>query len=202
MLINKNGAIMREKKMNKIALRSRKLIREAFLELLKEKSIEKITVTDVIRKADINRSTFYVHYPDVRGILDEIYAELLEFYRDIGEKYNFNEFFDDPESIIRITVQYVLQNKELYRLLSESTIASQLVEEMKHMLIQTILDMPMLQERKITDRELVRIRFVISGLIDIYRSWLIGKIDIDVDTITDEIVLLLSEVTYMDKNKL
>ena len=54
----KRGCYM-EKKEYRSALRSRKMIRQAFFELLKEKSFEKITVTDVVKKADVNRSTFY-----------------------------------------------------------------------------------------------------------------------------------------------
>lgn len=57
---------MGERKVYKSALRSRKWIRQAFMELLREKEFEKITVTDIVNRADINRSTFYAHYPDVR----------------------------------------------------------------------------------------------------------------------------------------
>ena len=57
---------MGERKVYKSALRSRKWIRQAFMELLREKDFEKITVTDIVNRADINRSTFYAHYPDVR----------------------------------------------------------------------------------------------------------------------------------------
>ena len=30
------------------------------------KDLSKITVTDIVNRADINRATFYAHYPDVR----------------------------------------------------------------------------------------------------------------------------------------
>ncbi|MBO5365138.1 MAG: TetR family transcriptional regulator, partial [Peptococcaceae bacterium] len=44
------------------AVRSKTMIRQAFLELLQEKPYEKITVTDIAQRADLNRSTFYAHY--------------------------------------------------------------------------------------------------------------------------------------------
>ena len=43
------------------AIRSRKLINEALADLLTEKPLDKITVTDVVSRADINRGTFYAH---------------------------------------------------------------------------------------------------------------------------------------------
>ena len=48
---------MAEKKEYRSAIRSRRLIRAALLELLQEKKFEKITVTDIVKRADINRST-------------------------------------------------------------------------------------------------------------------------------------------------
>ena len=41
------------------AVRSRQLINAALADLLQEKALEKITVTDIVRRAGINRGTFY-----------------------------------------------------------------------------------------------------------------------------------------------
>jgi len=44
------------------AVRSRRLIHTALADLLLEKPLDKITVTDVVNRAEINRGTFYLHY--------------------------------------------------------------------------------------------------------------------------------------------
>ena len=49
---------MTERKENRNARRSRQMIREAFEALLKEKGFHKITVTDIVARAELNRSTF------------------------------------------------------------------------------------------------------------------------------------------------
>ena len=67
---------MAERKEYRSAIRSRRLIHQAFLELLREKPFEKITVTDIVNRADINRSTFYAHYPDVRGLVEALVETL------------------------------------------------------------------------------------------------------------------------------
>ncbi len=59
------------------AIRSRKLIRQAYVELIKEKDIDKITVMDVVNKADINRGTFYAHYKSVFDVSEQIGNEIL-----------------------------------------------------------------------------------------------------------------------------
>lgn len=51
------------------------VIRETFTELLRSKPIEKITVTEICKLAEINRSTFYVHYQDAYDLLEKLEAE-------------------------------------------------------------------------------------------------------------------------------
>ncbi len=51
---------------------TRKVIRDALMELLKTKPYSKITVTEICRLAEINRGTFYIHYYDVDDVLDDI----------------------------------------------------------------------------------------------------------------------------------
>ncbi|MBR2639957.1 MAG: TetR/AcrR family transcriptional regulator, partial [Oscillospiraceae bacterium] len=43
----------------------------ALLELLKTKSFEFITVSEICKKAGVNRSTFYLHYENTRELLEE-----------------------------------------------------------------------------------------------------------------------------------
>ncbi len=53
------------------------VIRQSFLSLLKEQAIDKITVADICRLAEINRATFYRHYDNPYGILYELELALL-----------------------------------------------------------------------------------------------------------------------------
>ena len=57
---------------------TKSVIRQALFELLQDKPIAKITVTDICKLADINRSTFYSYYEDVYALLTQIQNELFE----------------------------------------------------------------------------------------------------------------------------
>lgn len=62
-------------------------IKEAFCDCLKEKPINKITVTELCERAEINRATFYTHYLDPFDLLDQLERECLErIGRMIDEK--------------------------------------------------------------------------------------------------------------------
>ena len=92
---------MEKRKEYRSAVRSRRLIRQAFLELLRQKPYEKITVTDIVTAADINRSTFYAHYPDVRGLLEEIMGEAIAHSTELANNLNIRVFLEDPMPFLR-----------------------------------------------------------------------------------------------------
>lgn len=60
---------MEDEKADRRTRRTRQLLRDALLALLKEKRYEAISVQDIIERADVARSTFYVHYLDKDDLL-------------------------------------------------------------------------------------------------------------------------------------
>ena len=48
---------------------TKKIIKETFINLLEKKDLNKITVSEICKIADINRSTFYRYYLDVYDLL-------------------------------------------------------------------------------------------------------------------------------------
>jgi len=71
--------VQREKKDRRIR-KTQQILRGALLTLLKEKRYEDISVQDIIERADVARSTFYIHYLDKDDLLtgqNGIFAENL-----------------------------------------------------------------------------------------------------------------------------
>lgn len=60
----------KEEKLDPRVKRTRNLILDAFFDLLAEKNFESISVQDVTSKAQVNRATFYAHFPDKYALLD------------------------------------------------------------------------------------------------------------------------------------
>ena len=97
---------MNNPKQDRRTQRTRHLLSAAFVELLKEKGYSAITVSDIIERANIGRSTFYSHYHDKDdlfvGELDRViellshripnqedmpYFPSLGLFQHIGEEY-------------------------------------------------------------------------------------------------------------------
>lgn len=95
-------------------------IREAFLTLMEEKSFEGMTATDIIKRADVNRTTFYCHYRDKFELLDVVENEFWEPLAEYISRKTGSElteaFFHDT---IHEIVAYYDQNREKLRLLTK-----------------------------------------------------------------------------------
>lgn len=63
------------------------VIREAFLQLLKTESVERVTVTDICRLADINRTTFYRHYESQYALLSHLENAMLDDIKRSAYEY-------------------------------------------------------------------------------------------------------------------
>ena len=69
-------------KVDRRVRRTRRLLREAFFELVNEKGYEAITVEDIVARADIGKTTFYVHFKGKRELLEHIVEIYCKKWRD------------------------------------------------------------------------------------------------------------------------
>ena len=67
---------------------SRKRICKVFVQLLQTEELNQITVSDICKKADINRSTFYANYLDVYDLADQLRAELESQFTELFSGYD------------------------------------------------------------------------------------------------------------------
>mgnify|MGYP003304279942 CR=1 FL=1 len=66
--------------------RTKKALYDALLILLKDKTINEITVTELTTKADVNRATFYFYYTDLIDMLHQIQNDAFEAFKNIIQK--------------------------------------------------------------------------------------------------------------------
>ena len=181
------------------AIRSRKLIRQAFVELLTEKDIEKITVTDIITRADINRGTFYAHYSDTRAVIEQIENEIIEKMLEFLAEFRFRNFFKNPLPLLLKISRYLEEDLEFYRILINSNGSEQFLMKLKNTFVQhmkTDTDIP--QEVKESPAFLIRAQFFAGGLVNLYQVWFRREMDISIEEITSE----LSKIIVSSANNL
>ncbi len=167
----------------KSAIRSRRLICEALGDLLIEKPLDKITVTDIVRQAEINRGTFYAHFADVPDVINHLIQRTFSRILDAlsGEKHSLQEI---PGVLLRLIQSILLEDLEFYRKVMSSS-AAPLMEEQ---LIQAVVDYLIERESEFgfDDHEqyLFTIRFCAGGLGNLYRDWFAGNLPVTLDELT------------------
>ena len=90
---------------------TQKAIIDSFMELLQKKSLDKITVKDIIEETEVNRNTFYYHFQDIYDLLESAFEEeAVKFRSEADPKNNFYEEYirtvnfllDHSDAIIHI----------------------------------------------------------------------------------------------------
>jgi AcrR family transcriptional regulator len=78
-------------------------LQETLVQLLTEKSLDKISISELCKVANINRGTFYLHYKDIPGLFDELFDEVTE---DLKKAY-YEPFLLTANRIHKLTPNMV-----------------------------------------------------------------------------------------------
>ena len=94
------------------------LMKQAFLTMMHEKPAEKITVKDICEKAEVNRSTFYIHYTEPNDILmeieDDTIALVVQAISSIGA---LEDDSPDARKYLLVFLRHIQRNDEILRTL-------------------------------------------------------------------------------------
>jgi AcrR family transcriptional regulator len=102
-------------------LRTRQLIRDAFIDLLQEIELEKITVNRIAERATINRVTFYLHYRDIQDMLERMADDMInEIQAILGDVPNQSRSGDMDWSIMVKILEHIAENSKFYKVLLAS----------------------------------------------------------------------------------
>ncbi len=121
-----------EPKTDRRKLRTRKLLRQALMDLIIEKGYANISIQDITDRADVSRTTFYLHFKDKDELLAvgtrEMYDEMVSVYAAFSpgeiEEKGYYESFLEPADFV-----HVANNADFYRaMLSEKGAPAFLVD--------------------------------------------------------------------------
>lgn len=95
---------------------TRSAILGAFMKLIKEKPIEKISVTELCRSAGINRGTFYKHYLDIYNVLEQLEDDAVTSLRNSLE----NKAYSDLKGYLVYLLEFIKEYGDLYTVLASA----------------------------------------------------------------------------------
>lgn len=179
-------------KNNRRTLMTKILLKTSLIELMHHKSISQITIKEICEQADLNRSTFYLHYTDQFALLDNIENEIItttfEHLQNVGSTLNTLSYIED-------FLSYVKENRDIFEtLLCQPENAS-----FQELFIDKILEQLKgnLPFNSSDEKTKYIYTFLLHGCIHIIIDWIVNGFDISVQ----EAAKLIFELCDNCKNR-
>ncbi|MCD7887708.1 MAG: TetR/AcrR family transcriptional regulator [Clostridiales bacterium] len=134
-------AFQPQKPLDRRQKKTRQAIQNALLTLMKEKPLNKITVSELAATADVNRKTFYNHYSNIQEVRDELDQEYIDRIFSLLKTAHEMEQPPDMGLLIESLVNALTEHPTRTRLLFESGEQLYLIERLKE------LTLPYLEQR-------------------------------------------------------
>lgn len=152
---------------------TKQLIRQGLFTLLKEKELEKITVSELCRISEVNRTTFYNHYSCVEDVLKEIAVNILEELRQIA---SFDKPIVNSLEILQDICRYLKENADtlivLFRCKKDTDITAIFDNFM-----QRYSDKVKANTHLDNDEMKLVLTFLMNGIYNMLKMWLICDMD-------------------------
>lgn len=190
-----------EKKDRRIG-KTRNAIRDAFTELIDEIGFDAVTVRNLTERANINRSTFYLHYRDKYDLLEKSEEEIILKLEEIGENvrkltpkelkilYSGNK----PFPFIVKLAEYFQDNAQFLKVILGPKGDSSFQDQIKKILEKNMLEniITKFEEEKLLVPSDVFIAYIISAHLGVIQHWL----NTDMKQTPEEIATIVFNMTF------
>jgi len=177
-----------ENKEDRRVRKTKKVLRKGLIELLNEKSIQKITIRELTDKVDIHRSTFYANFNDIYDLYchmeDTVVQEIIDI---VSEDYAFN-----PYILWTKLVDYINRNRQLSRLFFSGNINTAFFERLIGLFKNMCIDC-WRKEYHVTntsDEMNYYAQYCLSGGLGIIGMWVSANFEYP----ADKLVTMLAEI--------
>ena len=152
--------------------RSRKLLKQGLLELLREKRFGEISVRDITDRMDLNRGTFYLHYPDTSALLQSVETDLLEEAQALIDAHLPEAECGTLQPVFEPVLDLVLARQDTVRALFASGAGSGFTDRLQDLISRN--GVQLIRTRfhpKSEDQLEYLLSFVTYGLIGLMKTW-------------------------------
>lgn len=184
-------------------VKTRRNIRNTLFELMSEKELSKITISEICSRAEINRKTFYRHYRTVGDVIAELENEILGEFSAIMRSSNKSVL--DAGAAIRDISAVIEQRREFFMRLMKRNPDLFSKGKIKAMLCRMI-SVSLKNVGAVDDEETLRAaaEFTVSGVLSLYAAWFDGGCKGDLAFLTDVAVRMTTKglLAFVSEEKL
>ena len=197
---------MKDVRLDRGVQKTRKLYEAALIELLKTNDINRITVTDLSKMADVSRGTFYTHYDDIYDLLESVENSILEELTRIvsiephkGEIFLFEEEFTNIVNALK----YAETNKEIFRVLLNDRGSLLFLNRLKNIFSEKLLTRMLTVSFSDEKYNSILTAFYITGFIGAIQEWMKNDFNISAFELASLIKAMLKKgaVSFNEEQK-
>ena len=161
-----------EKKTDLRVIKTKNLIYNTLIELMKDKTFEEIKVSDICNKALINRSTFYSHYEDKYDLLVDFINSLKnEFISELNKNNNNLNVKEYYIELIKIFLNHIEERKEMYTSIMINNRNSIMMDILLNVVNNDLLNKANGNNNSVIPSDIAA-KFYLGGVINLGVEWL------------------------------
>ncbi|MCD7802420.1 MAG: TetR/AcrR family transcriptional regulator [Clostridiales bacterium] len=169
---------------------SKTMLKTGLLKLLRKKPLSQITVYELCKVSEINRTTFYKYYGSQEELLSEIESD---FLRQLDEE--LKQVITQSDNALPLVLQHLYDQRELFCLLVRPAPTQEFTAHLFAIPSIGIIFQNMLDESSYSETEVKYIRqFVFQGTFSVLYDWLNSENPEPVEKIADVLGLLKSKL--------
>jgi AcrR family transcriptional regulator len=179
-----------KRKPDRRVVKTKRAIRNAFVALMVEKEVEKISIKEIAERADVDRKTIYNYYGGVYDILNELENEVVETFNKLT--LNVEGDYEEVTAGFFVEITKVFdENLELYGQLLKINYSSRLMSKITEYLRAKMRRA--IERNRIVAPSKVEIaaEYVLSGMFWAYRYWFNSDRKIPLEDFSKEVGLLV-----------
>lgn len=168
-------------------------LKEVLIKLLQNTDLSRISVKDLCEMADINRSTFYLHYDNVYMLWNSIEKDILDNFERILLRFDPETILKKPLPMLLEITEYLETEALLNRELFQCREAIVLLDRIKMCFIDYFISNcgSLLAPSDRINLKLYS-NFVISGAVTLFYQWFLGEIDMSLTELALSIEKLIT----------
>jgi AcrR family transcriptional regulator len=159
------------KNVDRRIVKTREAIQKAYMELVIEKGSSRINISELARRANIDRKTFYLHYASPDDVLIEHVEKNFNMVASAMEEHHY---FDDPfnvEKLIELLDRFYKEEEKLLLVVAGSDTYDDLWRKFHNILADKTVALYSPHVNISKEEIIVFYDFFSAGVIDVYRRW-------------------------------
>ena len=163
----KNGGI------DKRVIKTKNAIFEAFKQLVQEKDMSDITISELTQKANITRSTFYMYYNTVSDVRTDIENTIMARIDRIMSETDIRNRIRNPYPLLSMLADEILKQDQNNRYILSSSTSGQLMDKINDRIVEAY--MHWFKENEGSTNDIGKVKYIVAfaaaGMTECFKIW-------------------------------